>query len=35
MVLEKLKPGNLPAGARNAGLIVLGMLLVLMLGLSW
>ncbi|WP_405244067.1 DUF2333 family protein [Lentisalinibacter salinarum] len=35
MVLEKLKPGNLPAGARNAGLIVLGMVLVLMLGLSW
>jgi len=35
MVLEKLKPGNLPAGARNAGLIVLGVLLVFMLGLSW
>lgn len=35
MVLEKLKPGNLPAGARNAGLVVLGVLLVFMLGLSW
>ncbi len=35
MVLEKLKPGNLPPAARNAGLIVLGVFLVFMLGLSW
>ncbi len=35
MVLEKFKPGNLAAGARNAGLVVLGVLLVFMLGLSW